>query len=104
MGTSIHLSLEASNVPMFMTYCTDRSFRSLDSPDTRQSLPLHTLQPKNGASGTPDATGYLSAGPNSSAASSLKRVRSREDSYVYDTNPSGDDYDQHKEDNNRTKS
>lgn len=80
-----------------------RSFRSLDSPNNLQPLPLHTSQ-RNGVRGTSDASGYLQAGPSSSTAGSLKRVRSREDLFAYDTNPSGDDYDQHKEDNNRAKS
>lgn len=83
-----------------------RSFRSLDSPNNQQSLPLHSspLRPGGGVGKTHDTTGYLQAGPSPPAAGSLKRIRSQEDSFAYDPTPSGDDCDQPKEDGNRTKS
>lgn len=58
----------------------------------------------NGIGKTHGPTGYLKEGPNPSTLSSLKRVRSQEDPFVYDPMPSGDDGDQPKEDNNRAKS
>ena len=100
MGASILLVLGVSND------CSYRSFRSLDSPNSQQSLPLHTspLRPGGGVGRAHDATGYLQAGPSPPAAGGLKRVRSQEDSFAYDPTPSGDDCDQPKEDGNRTKS
>lgn len=53
---------------------------------------------------THDGTGYLKAGPGTPATSRLKRARSQEETFAYDRNPSGDDYDQPKEDINRVKS
>ena len=83
-----------------------RSFRSIDSPNSQQPMPLHTspLRPRSGVGRTYDGSGYLQAGPSPPAAGSLKRVRSQEDSFAYDPTHSGDDYDQPKEDNIRTKS
>lgn len=83
-----------------------RSFRSLDSSDTQQSMQLLTspLPPRNGVVKKHSATGVLQNGLNSSATGSLKRVRSQEDSFAYDQIPSGDDFDQPKEDTNRAKS
>ena len=82
-----------------------RSFRTLDSPNSQQPLSLHTSpQPRGGVGRASVATGYLQAGPSPPGAGTLKRVRSREDSVAYDHNPSGDDYDQQREDSNRTKS
>ena len=103
MGASINLVLGVSNV---YRDCSHRSFRSLDSPNSQQSLPLHTspLRPGGGVGRTHDATGYLRAGPSPPAAGGMKRVRSQEDSFAYDLTPSGDDCDQPKEDGNRTKS
>ena len=103
MGAFIDLILGVSNVYRESLH---RSFRSLDSPSSQQSLPLHAspLRPGGGAGRTPDATGYLQAGPSPPAAGSLKRIRSQEDSFAYDPTPSGDDCDQPKEDGNRTKS
>lgn len=82
-----------------------RSFRSLDSPNNRQSLPLHnsSLPPVNGVGRTHDTAGYLKDGPRHPASVSLKRVRSQEDSFAYDPTPSGDDGDQPKEDTSRAK-
>lgn len=79
----------------------DGSFPSLDSPSTQQSLPLHAspAPPRNGK--TRDKNGYGQSPPT---ANSLKRVRSQEDPFAYDPAPSGDDFDQPKEDINRAKS
>lgn len=82
-----------------------RSFHSHDSP-SQKPLHLHISPPQSRSSvgNTHDGTGYLKAGPSTPSTSRLKRARSQEESFAYDHNPSGDDYDQHKEDANRVKS
>lgn len=102
MGAFIDPSLKVAEANRHPSH---RSFRSLDSPNSQQPLSLHTSpQPRNGIGRASGATGYLQAGPSPPGAGSLKRVRSREDTFAYDLSPSGDDYDQQREDNNRTKS
>lgn len=102
MGAFSNPLLEVSNTNR---HSTRRSFRSIDSPNTQQPLSLHTSPQLRGGIGRPSgATGYLQAGPSPPAAGTLKRARSREDTFAYDQNPSGDDYDQQREDSNRTKS
>lgn len=102
MGASIDLELGVSDVHRDSSH---RSFRSIDSPSSQQPLPLHTSPLQQSRIGrVRDATAYLRAGPSPPATGGLKRSLSREDSFAYDPAPSGDDGDQPKEDNNRTKS